>query len=182
MSLTRRRTRKAKINDLIVNKLTTNSGQQLSTDELALLDGLTANATELNKLDGATVTTAEINALDGAPMAAAFVVGAQAGDVINVAVQLRDANAADLAVRGAVIAYLSDDANGDSVAGTAPDTVAIGTDGVAIPLVAGKAFQLISEADGDIDLDITEDGADTWYLVIVLANGKLVASGAITFA
>lgn len=112
----------------------------------------------------------------------AIVVGAQAGDIINVAVQLKTVAGADLAVRGSVLAYLSDDANGDSVAGTAPDTVAIGTDGLAIPLVAGKAFLLVSEADGDIDLNITEDGVDTWYLILVMPNGRLVASDAITFA
>lgn len=112
----------------------------------------------------------------------AFVVGAPAGDLINVGIQLKDAAGADLAVRGSVFAYLSDDANGDSVAGTAPDTVAIGTDGLAIPLVAGKAFQLVSEADGDIDLNITEDGADTWYLILVMPDGRRIASGAITFA
>lgn len=109
-------------------------------------------------------------------------VGAEAANVINVAVQMKDAAGEDLAVRGSVMAYLSDDVNGDSVAGTAPDTVAIGTDGLAIPLVAGKAFQLVSEADGDIDLDITEDGADTWYLILVLPDGRLVASDAITFS
>jgi len=111
-----------------------------------------------------------------------FVIGAEAGNVINVGIQLKDSAGADLAVRGSVFAYLSDDANGDSVAGTAPDTVAIGTDGLAIPLVAGKAFQLVSEADGDIDINITEDGADTWYLILVMPDGRRVASGAITFA
>jgi hypothetical protein len=114
----------------------------------------------------------------GAPT---IVVGAEGGNVINVAVQLKDSAGVDLAVRGAVFAYLSDDANGDSVAGTAPDTVAIGTDGLAIPLVAGKAFQLVSEADGDIDVDITNAGADTWYLILAMPDGKLVASDAITF-
>jgi hypothetical protein len=113
----------------------------------------------------------------------AIAVGAQAGDVINVAIQLKDSAGADLAVRGSVLAYLSDDAGGDSIAGTAPSGgVAVGTDGLAIPLVAGKAFQLVSEADGDIDLDITEAGADTWYLILVMPDGRLVASGAITFA
>jgi hypothetical protein len=117
----------------------------------------------------------------GAP---SFVIGAEAGNVINVAVQLKDSAAVDLAVRGAVVAYLSDDANGDSVAAAAPDGgVAIGADGVAIPLVADKAFQLVSEADGNIDLDITHAaGAKTLYLVLVMPDGRLVASDAITFA
>lgn len=111
-----------------------------------------------------------------------FVVGSETDDVINVAIQLKDYSGDDMAVRGAVQAYLSDDASGDSLAVTAPsDGVAIGTDGLAIPLVADKVFLLTSEADGDIDLDIEEAGVDTWYLVIVLPNGKLAVSGAITF-
>ena len=119
--------------------------------------------------------------LDKAPLKASITVGAEAGNVINVAVQLQDMNGNALANRASVLAYLSDDANGDSVAGTAPDTVAIGTDGLAIPLVAGKCFLLTSEADGDIDINEAEDGADTWYLVLVLPHGPLVVSDAITF-
>lgn len=119
--------------------------------------------------------------LDKAPLKATITVGDEAADVINVAIQLQDMNGNALSNRGSVLAYISDDANGDSVAGTAPDTVAIGSDGLAIPLVAGKCFLLTSEADGDIDIDITENGADTWYLVLVLPHGELVVSSAITF-
>lgn len=130
-----------------------------------------------------TATAAEINKLDGAPLAATLTPGAEAVNVINVAIQLQDGNAADLAVRGSVMAYLSNDANGDSIATTAPDGGwAIGTDGLLIPVVANKAAILVSEADGDIDISITESGAATWYLILVLPNGKLVASTAITFA
>lgn len=121
--------------------------------------------------------------LDKAPLKASLSVGAEAGNAIVVSIQLQDMNGNDLANRGSVLAYLSDDANGDSVAATAPDGgVAIGTDGLAIPLVAGKCFLLTSEADGDIDLELTESGADTWYLVVVLPHGELAVSGAITFA
>lgn len=272
-----------------------------------------------------TATAAELNKLDGAPLDASFVIGAEGGNVINVAVQLKDGNGADLAVRGKVRAYLSDDANGDSVTATAPDGgIAIGTDGVfigtpptladavivdgnlaidatpekfkttqklayvlngvfhtaaaaieqvfsaahvitaskfgcilvqmdaagtistkvaaspqayddapaalaalpaadagnikighiaiennagdwtantddltnasdvttaafvdateAVPATVPKAFDLISESDGDVDINITESGAGTWYLILQLPNGKLVASSAITFA
>jgi len=41
---------------------------------------------------------------------------------------------------------------------------------------------VISEADGDIDVDITDSGTPTMYLVLVLPNGKLAVSDAITFA
>ena len=41
---------------------------------------------------------------------------------------------------------------------------------------------LTSEADGDIDITISETEAFTGYLILVMPNGKLVASGACTFA
>jgi len=271
-----------------------------------------------------TASAAELNSADGAPLSGAslFTVGIEGGDAINVAIQLKDLPGADLAVRGALYAYLSNDANGDSLATVAPSGgVAIGTDGLLIPvtpaltnavLVHGnlavdavpekfkttqasaflingvshvlaattaivfsaahaitaskfgvvlvqvnaagtvstkvpgspqayndaptalaalpapdagnvvlghiaiandagdwtantdsmtddvtsaaftdatetaiggaKAFTLVSEADGDIDINVNEAGVATWYLVLVLPNGKLVASGAITFA
>lgn len=114
---------------------------------------------------------------------ATLTVGTQAGDVINVAIQLTDAEGNNLAVRAGLFAYLSDDANGDSIAGTAPSGGwAIGTDGLLIPVVAGKAAHLVSESDGDIDVSITEAGADTWYMILVDPTGRLIASGAITFA
>lgn len=114
---------------------------------------------------------------------ATFTIGDEAANSINVGIQLTDAAGSDLDERCTVLAYLSDDANGDSVAATAPDgNVAVGTDGVLIPVVADKAFYLTSEADGDIDLDVGETGTDTWYLIVVLPDGTLVASDAITFA
>lgn len=117
----------------------------------------------------------------GAP---SFVIGAEAGNAINVAIQLKDSAGADLAVRGSVFAYLSDDANGDAIVATAPDGGwAIGTDGLLIPVVASKAAKLVSEADGDIDVTITHAaGAKTAYLILIMPDGKRVASGAITFA
>lgn len=111
-----------------------------------------------------------------------FVLGAEAGNVRNLAIQLVDGAGGDLAERGTILAYFSDDAAGDSVAATAFDTVAIGTDGLAVPLVVGKVFLLTSEADGYIDINITEDAAVTKYLILVMPNGRLVSSGAIAFA
>lgn len=320
----------------------------LSAAELELLDGIVAGTVTASKavavgadknLDvlaiadlklgagagtSVTATAAELNKQHGAPLAATFVVGAEGGDVINVAIQLNDADGVALAVRGAVKAYLSNDANGDSLATNAPSGgCAIGTDGVLVPLTpaltnalmvdgnlaidavpekfkttqtsaflingvshtkaattvivfsaahvitaskfgiilvqinaagtistkvpaatqayddaptalaalpavdagnvalgyiaiennavdwtantddltnasdlttaaftdstetaigAAKAFELVSEADGDIDINISEAGVATWYLILQLPNGKLAASGAITFA
>lgn len=117
------------------------------------------------------------------PTAATIAVGTEAANVINVTVQLVDGAGDDLDNVATVLAYLSDDSGGAGVAATAPDGgVAIGTDGNLGAIVAGKVFLLTSESDGDIDIDITESGADTFYLVVVLPSGKTVVSGAITFA
>ena len=49
-------------------------------------------------------------------------------------------------------------------------------------LVTKKVYLLTGESDGDIDIDITETGVATWYLILVMPDGRHVASGAITFA
>lgn len=121
--------------------------------------------------------------VDGLNMVPTITVGSQAGDIINVVIQLNDFAGEALAERGSLFAYLSDDAAGDSIAATAPSVGwSIGTDGVLIPVVTNKAAQLVSEVDGDIDINIEEAGADTWYLILVLPSGRLLASGEITFA
>jgi len=113
-----------------------------------------------------------------------FTIGAEATNVINVGLQLTDANGDDLDEVVCVQAFLSDASTGIGISGTAPATsVAIGTDGAIIAEHVTKlAWMLQSESDGDIDLDITETGADTWYLVVVLPDGTQVVSDAITFA
>lgn len=112
-----------------------------------------------------------------------FSIGVEGSNAIIVSLQLKDYNGSDLAVRGAVDAYFSDDANGDSVIATAPSgAVVAGTDGVLIDQVAKKCFKLISEVDGDIDISITEAGVKTMYLVVILPDGTMKKSGAITFA
>lgn len=129
------------------------------------------------------VLQSEVSSFAGSPAGATIVVGAEDTNVINAAIQLTDDNGDDLAVRGTILAYLSDDANGDSIMTTGHSTApAIGTDGLIVPLVAKKVFLLTSESDGDIDIDFTETGALTTYLVLVMPNGKRVVSGAITHA
>lgn len=136
--------------------------------------------------DGAasiTATPADLNVWDNALAGADITVGTEAGNVINVAIQLEDAAGAAIATRASVYAYLSDDANGDSLIATVTSgAVAIGTDGLANVIEAKKQFRLTSESDGDIDINITESGGKTLYLVLVMPNGSLVVSPAITFA
>ena len=110
-------------------------------------------------------------------------VAVEGGNEIDVTCVFTDAAGQALAERRCVHAYLSDDADGDSIAGTAPDAGwDIATDGLLIPIVADKAAMLVCEADGSLDITIGESGVDTWFLVIVLPGGTLVVSAAITFA
>lgn len=111
-----------------------------------------------------------------------FTIGEESGgDVINVAIQLKDARGVNMKVRTCVGWYLSSDANGDALA-AAPTTLAIGTDGLLMEQVSNSFGRMVSEADGDIDIDITQAGAATYYLVLIMPNGELIVSGAITFA
>ena len=126
-----------------------------------------------------------IKQLQNTELDASFVIGAEAANVINVGIQLKQDKAqTDAPARKALFGYLSADANGDAIAPTAPDGGwAIGTDGLLIPVVTSKAAFLTSEVDGDIDINITHAaGALTVYLILVMPNGRLVASAAITFA
>jgi hypothetical protein len=112
-----------------------------------------------------------------------FTVGAEAAQVINVALQVVDAQGIALAQQLTLLAWLSDTA-GAALTGTAPDGGAvIGTDGVIIvEHTAATLFELLTDADGAVDLDLTESGVDTWYLNVRLPGGAIVSSGAITFA
>lgn len=116
---------------------------------------------------------------------ATMTVGAETANVITVAVTLKvDPTQTAEAVRKSVLAYVCDDANGDTFNVTAVDGgVAVGTNGIVIPLVASKAFMLVSESNGRIDVALTHAaGAKTVRLVLVMPSGRLVVSGAITFA
>lgn len=133
----------------------------------------------------------DIENCDGAAILAALgldwtvemVVGTQAGNIINVALQVQDAEGNDLAEQKSFFAWLSDTA-GAALTGTAPSVgTSIGTDGVIIvEHTAETLLELLTDAAGVLDLDIEEAGADTWYLNIRLANGEIVSSEAITFA
>lgn len=126
----------------------------------------------------------EIVAAEVTALGVSFVVGAEDNDVINVALQVNDGHGDPVEVSKALHFYLADDDAGLEPTATDPDGgVAIGTDGALIAHSADPTVGLlISDAAGAIDLDIEESGAGTWYLVVVLPNGSLAVSSAITFA
>lgn len=114
---------------------------------------------------------------------ATITVGAENANVRAITIQLKDENGVDLATRAAVLAVLLLDANGDAFAATGGSTgIAIGTDGALLALVAKKAWVLISEADGDIDLTWTDTGTEAAYLALLMPNGRIVISAALTNA
>ncbi len=116
---------------------------------------------------------------------AVITVGAESSDVITCAIQLKDFAGNDMKVPSCIYAYYSGDAAGaDIVATTWSGGHDNGTDGeYTVGATDGVDMHLISESDGDIDLAITETTAThTGYLVLVMPNGKLVVSDAITFA
>ena len=114
---------------------------------------------------------------------AKFTVGTEAANAINIAVQLVDReNGNEIAERLALLWYLASDATGDTISAAPQTGIAIGTDGLLIEWTANVSGLVVSEADGDIDVTITDTGTPTFYLVLVAPDGKLLISGAITFA
>lgn len=112
-----------------------------------------------------------------------FTVGTEATNAINVAIQLKDrVDGGELGEAVALNWYLASAATGQTVASAPDGGIAIGTDGVLIEWTANVSGLVISEADGDIDVTLTESSTGTWYLVLVAPDGKLLISGAITFA
>lgn len=111
---------------------------------------------------------------------ATITVGAEAGSTINVVIQLTDFLGIDLAIAASLIAYLSADSGGQSVGSTTSSETSIGSDGFLNVLTTKQVWRLTCEIDGDIDLDIVDTNTNTNYLILVMPNGTLVASDAIT--
>lgn len=115
-----------------------------------------------------------------------FTVGDEATNVINVAAQCVDSEGNAIAESVALQYYLSDNADGSTLTSNSAHSSApaIGTDGLLLP--SGNDSQVsgtvVSEADGDFDIDFTDTGTGTVYLVVVLPDGSLAVSGAITHA
>lgn len=117
---------------------------------------------------------------------------AEAANARTVSVQLNDRAGTAMAARSVVGMYLSSDANGDTpIDAIANDVLpTAGTDGAFLgfatdsALADGLLFHMVSEADGDIDVVLTNaaDAAITVYLHVVLPGGKLSSSAAIAFA
>tara|TARA_R100000234_G_scaffold111343_1_gene84270 strand:+ start:442 stop:960 length:519 start_codon:yes stop_codon:yes gene_type:complete len=145
------------------------------------------NTTELDILDGCTATAAELNLNDNQVASVTFSVAAEGGEAIVVSCQFKDAAGADMTTASACYAFLSADSSSQTNASASGLTPSAGTDGHVIPIADSNtavAMLLISEADGDVDVTITDGsgGTTTNYLNVVTPSGKIYTSAAITFA
>lgn len=109
--------------------------------------------------------------------------GDTAANTIRATVQLKDKNDSDLVAPTVVRAYLADNGKGSSLADTAPTGgVGIGTKGeIFLEDVTNKLLTVVSDVFGVFDLDIVDTGTPTFWLVVILSDGRLVVSAAITF-
>lgn len=114
---------------------------------------------------------------------ATMTVGAEAANVINVAIQFHtEEGDSEIAQANAIPWYLSADSAGQTIGTAHSSAPAIGTDGLLILDGGDSAVSglLICEADGDADIDFTDTGTGTVYLNLVMPNGTIVTSDAIT--
>jgi len=118
-----------------------------------------------------------------APAGATITVTQTNTATFNCAIQLEDAAGSDLAAAGAVFAYLAKTATGDQICADSTDTseFAIGTDGLFVETLTDIAGYLVSESDGDIDVNVTTLPTKTAYLILVLPDGTLVISDAMAY-
>ena len=114
---------------------------------------------------------------------ATFAIGTQAVQSRTVSVTLKTAAGAAISHAGVVDVYLSDASTGLDIAATAPSGgVAIGSAGkVLAAITAGKLIKVVTNATGGVDLILTENTAKSFYICIVLPNGRIIVSSAIAF-
>lgn len=94
----------------------------------------------------------------------------------NVAMQFKGVAGNDVSHPICVICYLSTDAAGQTLAidGTDTTEIAIGTDGTILAEPATDIVLVcVSEADGDLDLEVTVANGKTVYFNVVMPNGEV---------
>lgn len=115
---------------------------------------------------------------------ASFTIGAKQTNTINVAGLLKDARGQT--VTGACVAkvYLSDNADGSTLTATVPTSnLAIGTKGIILgTLTTNKCVEILTDSSGHFDINIVQTASPvTYYMVVVLPDGSITISLAITF-
>jgi hypothetical protein len=144
------------------------------------MNTVTAGQAKIGQLYAAGVTIGASGLVQVVPT---ITVGVEATNVINVSVVLKDGAGVTLTMAKALYWYLSSVSTGLTPLGTAPNGgTAAGTNGKIIESVAELSGLMIFTAAGLADINITDTGTPTMYLVIVTPGGGLNVSSAITFA
>ena len=146
-----------------------------------------AEAQKVEELSATGVTLAELNLNDDMVASVSFTVGSESTEAITVSCQFKDAAGADMTSARCLKAYLSADSAGQTASSASGLTVTSGTDGLTQVSVDANTINMLwltSEADGDVDVVITDASAGTTtnYLNVITPDGKIHTSGAITFA
>ena len=146
-----------------------------------------AKAQKVAELSATGVTLAELNLSDDMVASVSFTVGSESTEAITVSCQFKDAAGADMTSARCLRAYLSADSAGQTASSASGLTVTSGTDGLTQVSVDANTINMLwltSEADGDVDVVITDASAGTTtnYLNVITPDGKIHTSGAITFA
>tara|TARA_R100000808_G_C2103103_1_gene119543 strand:+ start:91 stop:579 length:489 start_codon:yes stop_codon:yes gene_type:complete len=144
-------------------------------------------AQKVAELSATSATLAELNLSDDMVASVSFTVGSESTEAITVSCQFKDAAGDDMTSARCLRAYLSADSAGQTAASSAGLTVTSGTDGLTQVSVDSNTINMLwltSEADGDVDVVITDAsaGSTTNYLNVVTPDGKIHTSGAITFS
>jgi len=112
-----------------------------------------------------------------------FTIGTESENAIEVNIQLKDFAGNDLTVAGSVMAWVSSTATGIDPSALSSEIALTGSgDGAVLIHLTHYLYQLISEADGDIDITITDTGTTAQYLTLLMPDGRLVVSGSLGFA
>ena len=146
-----------------------------------------AEAQKVEELSATNISLAELNLIDDMVASVSFSIGSESTEAITVSCQFKDAAGNDMTSARCLRAYLSADSAGQTAASSSGLTVTSGTDGLTQVSVDANTINMLwltSEADGDVDVVITDasGGTTTNYLNVVTPDGKIHTSGAITFA
>ena len=135
----------------------------------------TTDVRELS-INGTTVTStaAELNAMDNAAIVSMTTATTPASGSCAVQLVFKDAAGVTVAVPVSGLIYVSEVATG--LSDDPVDGLAVLTNGSISNLVSHGTSHFISTAAGLLGVTITHAGADSFWLVVVLPNGKLLIS------
>ena len=142
-----------------------------------------AKAQKLAELSATSVSVAELNSLDADSMQCTITPASTPnanGATVEFVVQFNDAAGAAVTHPVSFNYYVSSDAAGLAL-DTAVTTIADGGAGVIVPITANQSGLGITDATGTCEIDITEAGADTVYLVVTMPDGRIVVSSAVVW-